>query len=160
MKHRVLTALLAACFLTGCATFNETELAIIQRSGISPRVFEKMQAGRVLTPEDVIELHRRRVPDRYVVRQIDDVGVDYVLSPEDDQRLQRAGVSPQVIEMLIAESDDFASRYAAPRYDAYFADPYYYDEYYYGPRPLLRPRIGGAAGVRLYRGPYTPWRHP
>ena len=44
-------------------------------------------------PEDVIELTRRRVPDRFIVRQIEDVGVDYVLSPEDYQRLRKAGVT-------------------------------------------------------------------
>jgi hypothetical protein len=131
MNPRPLIASLVTCLLvSGCATFNDSELGIIHQSGVSPRVFAKMEQGRVLSPDDVIELTRRHVPDRYIVRQLEDAGVDYVLSPEDYQRLQKARVSPEVLEALVAASDEFASRYTSPRAHVYVADPYY-DDYYF-----------------------------
>jgi hypothetical protein len=155
MNSRPLAALCLSFVLTGCATFNDTELGIIRQSGVSPRVFEKMRDERVLTPEDVIEATRRRVPERYLVRQIEDAGVDYVLSPDDYRRLQRAGVSPLVLETLVAASDEFASLYVAPRYDMYPVDPYYDD--YYGPG--LHPRVSGSVGAGFTTGGRGRWRH-
>lgn len=137
-------ALLFAVALSGCATFDESELATIQRSGVSPRIVSKMEAGRVLTPEDVIELIRRRVPNSYILRQIEDAGVDYVLNPDDYQRLQKARVAPAVLDALLAASDDFAALYAAPIYRPRVADPYY-DDYLYAPRPY--PYMGGSIGI-------------
>jgi hypothetical protein len=158
MNSRCLPATLLLSFLlTGCATFNDSELGIIRGSGVSPRVYTKMEAGRVLTPEDVIELTRRRVPERYILRQIDDAGVDYVLSPEDHKQLQQARVSPAVIDALIMVSDEFSDRYAAPRYRVYGPDPYpyYYDDYY-GPR--LYPRVGGSVGIGFTTS-HGHWHH-
>ena len=101
-----------------------------------------MQEGHVLTPEDVIALSQRHVPERYILRQIDDAGVDYVLTPEDHKRLEKARVSPAVIDALVAASDDFSGHYAGPRHHVYVsAYPYpYYDPYdYYGPYPYPYP---------------------
>ena len=143
MKHHAF-ALLFAAALSGCATFDESELATIQRSGVSPRIVSKMEAGRVLTPEDVVELTRRRVPSSYILRQLEDVDVDYVLNPTDYQRLQKARVAPEVLDALLAASDDFAARYAAPIYRPRVVDPYY-DDYLYAPRPY--PYMGGSIGI-------------
>lgn len=155
MKHRAL-ALLFAAALSGCATFDESELATIQRSGVSPRIVSKMEAGRVLTPEDVIELTRRRVPNNYILRQIEDAGVDYLLSPEDYQRLQKARVAPEVLDALLAASDDFAARYAAPVYRPRVVDPYY-DDAYYAPHP--HPYVSGSAGIGFSSARHGRWRH-
>jgi len=151
MKSSPLLAMLfAGLLLTGCATFTDAELGVIQRSGVSPRLITKMEDGRVLTPEDLIELTRRRVPDPYLLRQIDDVGVDYVLSAADFKKLQQARVSPAVVDALVMASAEFASRYAAPRYELYAGDPLldpypypYYDGYY---GPYHRSRFGGSVG--------------
>ncbi len=147
MNSRLLPAsLLLGLLLTGCTTFNPTELGLIRGSGVSPRLYSKMEAGRILTPEDVIELTRRHVPERYIMRQIDDVGVDYALNPEDHKRLERARVSPAVIDALQAASDEFSGRYASPHHRVYLTDPYSYDydPYYYG--------AYGAYGERPYWG--------
>jgi hypothetical protein len=141
---------LGLCLLTGCSTFNETELGIIRGSGVSSRVYSKMDDGHELRPEDVIELTRRHVPERYILRQIDDVGVDYVLSPEDYKRLRRAKVSPAVIDALVVASNQFSERYAAPSRRVYIGDPYYYDDPYstaYGP-----PYVTGSIGIGFSTG--------
>lgn len=155
MKYRAFLLLFAAA-LSGCATFDESELATIQRSGVSPRIVSKMESGRVLTPEDVVELTRRRVPSNYILRQIEDTGVDYVLSPEDYQRLQKARVAPEVLDALLAASDDFAARYAAPIYRPRMVGPYYDDDYY-EPRP--HPYVSGSVGVGFSSARPGRWRH-
>jgi hypothetical protein len=156
MKLRpLLASLLTGLSLAGCATFTDAELGLIQHSGASPRLVGKMETGRVLTPEDVIELTRRSVPERFILRQIEDIGVDYVLSPEDFKKLQHARISPEVLDALVAASDEFSRRYAAPRYEVYPADPYYDD--YYGPR--YRPRVGGSIGIGISSGGPHRWRH-
>ena len=155
MKHCALLFLFAAA-LSGCATFDESELASIQRSGVSPRIVSKMEAGRVLTPEDVIELTRRRVPRNYILRQIEDAGVDYVLTPEDYQRLQKARVAPEVLDALLAASDDFAARYAAPVYRPSVVDPYY-DDVDYAPHP--QPYVSGSVGIGFSSARPGRWRH-
>jgi hypothetical protein len=158
MKLRPLfSTLLATLFVAGCSTFNEAELGTIQRSGVSPQLVTKMQDGRPLKPEDVIELSRRGVSDGYILRQIDDAGIDYLLSPDDLKKLQRAGVSPAVLDALAVASQEFASRYIAPRYDMYPADPYYDDGYYYGRHQ--RP-ITGSVGIGFATGRHHHGRHP
>lgn len=155
MKYHAF-ALFFAAALSGCATFDQSELATIQRSGVSPRIVSKMEAGRVLTPEDVIELTRRRVPSSYILRQIEDAGVDYVLSPEDYQQLQKARVAPEVLDALLAASDDFAARYAAPVYQPSVVDSDY-DDAYYEPRP--HPYVSGSVGVGFSSARPGRWRH-
>ena len=141
---------LGSCLLTSCATFNDTELGIIRGSGVSPRIYAKMDEGHELRPEDVIELTRRHVPERYILRQIDDVGVDYVLGPDDYKRLERARVSPAVIDALVVASNQFSERYAAPRRRVYVGDPYYYgDPYLDGP-----PYVSGSVGIGFSSGRY------
>lgn len=121
---------LATCF-TGCATFTPQEMSQIRQHGVSPRVAGKMQDGLVLTPGDVIELTRRGVPDDFIIRQIDDAGVDYVLNRDDVKRLKAARVSRPVMDALFAASDDFAGSYGPGRPRAYAG---YYPAYdYYGP---------------------------
>jgi hypothetical protein len=148
--------LLLGLLLTGCSTFNETELGVIRGSGVSPRLYTKMEDGRELRPEDVIELTRRRVPERYILRQIDDAGVDYVLSRDDYKRLKNARVSPAVIDALVVASSEFSERYAAPSRRAYFYDSYYDDDpFLYGGSPYW----GGSFGIGFSTGRYRNHHH-
>jgi hypothetical protein len=139
---------IAACF-TGCATFSNTEMSQIRQHGVSPAVVGKMETGHVLTPRDVIELTHRGVPDDFIIRQIDDAGVDYILNRDDVKRLQAAHVSRPVMDALFAASDDFASHYAPDhRPRVYGAYPYYdyYAPYGYAPYPYYYP-YGGVSVV-------------
>ena len=127
-------SLLSILLLAGCASFTDAELGRIRQRGVSPPVVAKFEDGKGLSPQDVIELTRRRVPDSFIIRQIEDAGVDYVLGKEDIKRLRAAGVSAAVFDALIYASDDFARGYYAPRYATSYSvsadDPY---GYYYGP---------------------------
>ena len=104
----------------------------MRRHGVSPAVVGKMEEGRVLIPADIIELTRRGVPDDFIIRQIEDAGVDYVLSRSDFKMLQAARVSRPVMDALIAASEDFASQHNPNRPRVYAGYPYYD---YYGPYP-------------------------
>jgi hypothetical protein len=143
----ILASTALAIGFTGCATFTPAEMNQIRQHGVSPAVVNKMEDGRVLRPNDVIELTRRGVPDHLIIRQIEDAGVDYLLDRGDVRRLQEARVSRRVLDAMIAASDDFASRYApAGRVHAY-AYPY---DYYYGPNyysPYYYPYGGFSVSV-------------
>jgi hypothetical protein len=133
MKTRLsVLSLIAILLLTGCASFTDAELGRIRQRGVSPRVVAKFEDGKVLSPQDVIELTRRRVPDSFIIRQIEDAGVDYVLSKDDTKRLRAAGVSAAVLDALRSASDDFARGYYAPRYVTSYGvyGEYPYDDYY------------------------------
>jgi hypothetical protein len=136
-----LASILLAVGFTGCATFTPAEMGQIRQHGVSPAVVNKMEDGRVLHPGDVIELSRRGVPDSFIIRQIDDAGVDYVLNRSDIKRLQDARVSRRVMDALLAASDDFASHYAPSGNVHVYGYPY---DYYYGP----------------YYGGYSPYYYP
>ena len=155
MRFLPATLLSLGLLLTGCATFTDRELGFIRGSGVSPRVYAKIQDGHALTPEDVIELTRRRVPDPYILRQIDDAGVDYVLTLDDHKRLERAHVSRAVIDALATASTEFSGQYSRPHHHVYVGvSPYpYYDPYdYYGPYPYPYAYPYGGVSVGIYPG--------
>jgi hypothetical protein len=154
LRSILASALLITCF-TGCATFTTAEIGQIRQHGVSPVVVGKMEGGHVLSPGDVIELTRRRVPDNFIIRQIEDTGVDYVLNRNDVKRLRDAHVSRPVMDALIAASDDFASRYGSSAHTQFYAG-YPYDPYpYYGPYPSYYPY----GGVSVEFGSGYAWRN-
>ncbi|MDR3404425.1 MAG: hypothetical protein P4L99_18135 [Chthoniobacter sp.] len=159
----ILASALLLAGLSGCATFTDAELGQIRQRGVSSAVVGKMQEGRVLSPGDVIELTRRGVSDNFIIRQIEDAGVDYVLNRDDIKRLQAAHVSRPVMDALFAASDDFAGRYnppgrahvyAGPGYPAYYGDPYYGAYPYFYPYGGVSVEVGGGG----YCGHYHHWR--
>jgi hypothetical protein len=121
MISRILLAL--ALVLAGCSTFNETELAQIRQRGLHPELLAKMESRRALDPQDVIDLRRAGVRDELVVKQLNDVGVNYLVTRQDAARLRKARVSARVIEAMLRASERFAARAAYDPYD---------DGWYYG----------------------------
>lgn len=129
-------AVCAALFLTGCATFSKSELQDLNRRGVSAPLVERLDQNRPLTPTNLVEFSKARVPDRLVVRHLEINGINYVVTRSDVLRLRRAGVSPFVIDAVLRESDRFAGDYA-PRDVVYtsgygYYDPYYADDYGWG----------------------------
>jgi hypothetical protein len=120
----------AGALLTGCATHSEEDIAAVRAAGVSPRVVSKLANERVLAPNDLIELRRKRVSDEIAIRHLDDVGVDYLVQRNDIQKLRAAGVRPGVINELLDASSDFvqqhtrAAGYWSVGIDSY--DPWFY----------------------------------
>ncbi len=126
--NRRLAMLLLAAALSGCATFNDTELASVRGRGVSPAVMSKLDRGRALAPADVIELTRRGVPDAWIIRQLEDHDVDSLVSKSDLAALRRAGVRPAVIDSVLNAEARFVEDYRYGPSSAYwwgYGDPYY-----------------------------------
>jgi hypothetical protein len=111
-----LCLLLAALANSGCVTFKDEEFAVIRSCQVSPAVYRKLTERQVVTPDDVVELWRRRVPPALIEKQIDKIGVDYALRQSDVDLLTRNGVSAGVIAALRAASERYVSRYAPPEF--------------------------------------------
>jgi len=147
-------AALAASLLTaGCESFSKAELEQVRQQGVSPAVISKMERGRPVTPAEVIELTRRSVPEPLILRQIDETGLDYLLTKDDVTRLRTARVSPAVTDALLHESERFARSYN-PGFGPHYVSPY--DDVIYEADPY---RYTGDATVGVgfsgYHGPRT-----
>ncbi len=101
-----------ALLFGGCAAFDRQELAYLSRRGVPPQTVRKMSHGDPLTPPEIIELTRRRVPEPFILRHLEDAGVNYVVTRNDVERMRAAGVSARVIDAMLAECDRFARGYA------------------------------------------------
>lgn len=126
--NRCLAPLLLAIALSGCATFEPSELAQMRGRGVSPRVMSKLDDGRPIAPADVIELTRRGIADTWIIRQIEDHGVDSMITRSDVTALRRAGARPAVIDAMLRASDAFERDFRSPDYWSagwYYGDPYF-----------------------------------
>jgi hypothetical protein len=136
--NRLTPLAIAVLALSGCATFNSKEVAYLRTTGIPASTLAKLDRGKSITPQEIITLRARGVPDSYVLRHLDDHGVDYLVSRSDVMRMRRAGVSIAVIDAVIAESEEFAHRYTRPTVTVYddplYSDAWYFDPVYPGPR--------------------------
>lgn len=133
MNRRFALLLLSAAF-SGCATFDQAELNQVRSRGVSSSVVAKLDRGDPVAPADVIELTRRGVSDLWIVRQIEDHGVDSLITRDDVARMRRAGVRAVVIDTMLQASDQFANSYRYPDvsyYGSSYDDPYFgwYDPY-------------------------------
>jgi hypothetical protein len=104
-------AVIALVGLAACSTFDSREVGYLRSTGLPPQIVRKMERGAPLTPPEVIALARHRVPDSFTLRHLEDAGVNYLVTTSDVVRMRRGGVSARVIDVLLAECDDFASRY-------------------------------------------------
>ena len=124
MLSRILLAL-ALC-LAGCATFTDAELAQIRQRGLRPELLSKLEHRGSLNPDEIIELKRAGLPDEQVVRHLEKVGVNYVVTRSDISQLRKARVSQRVIDSLLIASELFAARLSYRSYDDgwYYNDPW------------------------------------
>ena len=125
-------ALLALALLASCATHDRQTIARVRASGVSERTVAKLERGGALSPENLIELKMRHIPDDVVLCQLDEVGVNYVVTTGEKKRLRAAGVSADVVDALVSAGHRFAAYRNAP--PVYFTNDYdYYPRYYGGP---------------------------
>lgn len=135
MKHRILILVVATCLLAGCGLSDQqkADYASVQRSGVSSAIYDKMVHDDPLSINDIISLSQAHVSDGVIVRYIRDQGTVYALNGEDFDHLQKAGVSPSVI--------DFMSRTGYPGPYPYGPGPYFYP-----PPVAIGIGIGGGGG--------------
>jgi hypothetical protein len=135
MKSQFLLLFAATCALVGCGLSDQqkADYASVERTGVSPAIYDKMVHGDPLSVGDVIALSQARVSDGVIVRYIRDQGTVYALNGQDFDRLQKGGVSPSVI--------DFMARTGYP--GPYGPGPYGPGPYFYGPPVSVGIGIGG-----------------
>lgn len=163
-----LLALSAATLLAGCATHSKETIMSVRRAGVSERTVHKLEHKGVLQPTDLVELRKRGVSDAVPLRQLDKVGVDYIVRPDELKKLRAEGVRPIVTDALLDASDEFRREHYEEREDRYESGsrvPWWvygvglgiaahalhrsYDDCDYGYRGY---RYGGYYGYRGYRG--------
>jgi hypothetical protein len=89
-------------FLAACAPTaqQQADQAAVERSGVSPAIYDKMVHDDALSISDVASLSRARVNDGVIIRYIRDHGTVYYLQPPDFDYLQKNGVSQSVIDFM------------------------------------------------------------
>lgn len=140
MKSTLIAFLASVLLFSGCAVQTKEQLAAVRTAGVSPALVRKLEHGGRLTPEDIIELKRRRVNDAVALRQLDRTGVDYVVDKDIVRQLRKAGVSEEVIAAAKTAGERYAEQFHRPYVSGYYtswSSPYPYpgspyDPYYYG----------------------------
>jgi len=130
--------------LSGCATLKPDERALLLEHNVSPETFDRMRYNEPLTVPDIIELSKRGVPVPFIIHYLRRTETSYPLSPSDITELKNAGVSPDVVNYLLATPSIYSpQRYPYP----YYPPPYSYGPYYYDYPPVI------------VSGPYDRWHH-
>jgi len=146
------------------AADNQDARLEIENSGIPPVLKKKMLDGEVLTVADIEELGRYKVSEAAVLKYLRATPVVYILTTDDINRLQQAGVGKSVTDHMLATVKDRPVR-VVPRYYGYYGYPYgypYYDPWWGYPSYYYYPRYypyynyhghyhGGGGGIRVYR---------
>jgi hypothetical protein len=89
--------------LAACAPTQQqlADQAAVERSGVSPAIYDKMVHDDSLSLSDIVALTHARVNDGILIRYIRDHGTVYILSHQDIDYLQTNGVSPSVLDYMI-----------------------------------------------------------
>ena len=135
MLKRSWLLLPAVLFLAACAPTEQqkADADAVERSGVSPAIYDKMIHDDALSVSDVVALSHARVNDGVIVRYIRDHGTVYVLSPDELNYLHGNGVSPSVIDFMVQTGG---------------GGPYPYGPGSYGPGPyVVPPPIGIGIGI-------------
>ncbi len=101
----------------------------IENSGIPPVLKKKMLDGQVLTVADIEELGRYKISEGTVLKYLRTTPVVYILTTDDINQLQQAGVSKGVTDHMLASVKDRPVR-VVHRYYGYYGYPYPYYGYY------------------------------
>ena len=130
----VVPLFLAAC---GPTAQQQADQAAVERSGVTPAIYDKMVHDDALSISDIVSLSHARVNDGVIIRYIRDHGTTYYLRPPDLEYLHNNGVSQSVIDFM---------QQTAPGYP-YGPGPGY------GPGPVVPIGIG----IGIGGGGYHHW---
>jgi hypothetical protein len=103
MKPFRLLILIVPLLLTACGLSDQqkADYASVQRSGVSPAVYDKMVHGDDLSLYDIKALARAGVNDGVILRYLRDRGTNYYLSSDDVAGLRKAGVSQSIVDYML-----------------------------------------------------------
>jgi hypothetical protein len=134
----VLPLLLAAC---GPTDQQLADQHAVERSGVSPAIYDKMVHDDALSLSDVVSLSEARVNDGIIIRYIRDHGTVYYLRPPDFDYLRKNGVDQSVIDFMTSTA------------------PYGGGPGPYGPGPgPYGPVVPIGIGIGIGGGGYHHWR--
>ena len=114
---------LAALFLAGCATLTPAERNLLSQHHVAAPVREKMANYEPLALSDIVELSKSTIPPPFIIRYVEDTSAVYHLRTEDVLQLRQAGVSPEVIDYLLATPTIAARYYDSSPYPYYYSYP-------------------------------------
>jgi hypothetical protein len=128
-------------FLAACGPDSQqlADQNAVERSGVSPAIYDKMVHDDNLSLSDIVALSQARVNPGIIIRYIRDHDTHYFLTPPDFDYLRKNGVDQSVIDFMAQTT----AGYPPP-------GPY---GPYYGPGPVVPIGIGIGFG-----GGYHHWR--
>ena len=126
MKIRLLFLVVATALLSACGLSDQqkADYAAVQRSNVSPAIYDKMMHGDPLSIGDICAMTRAGVSDGIIIRYIRDQGTAYALTSSDFKRLHDAGVSPSVVDYMV--NTGYPGPYPYGPYGPYPYGPYPY----------------------------------
>lgn len=138
----------------------------IETNGVPPILKKKMLDGDVLTLADIEDLARYKVSEGTILKYIQTTAAIYVLTTDDINRLQAAGVTKPVSDYMLATVNQRPVEVVRRVYRPYpyysYDDPWWgypYYHHYYWPRHYHYHHYhhhGGhhhrGGGIRVYRG--------
>jgi hypothetical protein len=130
-----LPLLLTAC---GLSDQQKADYSSVQRSGVSPAIYDKMMHDDALSLYDIEALSRARVNDGVILRYLRDHGTIYTLNSNDVQNLSKAGVSQSIIDYMLRTPQLYAPAVIGVGV-GYGPYPYWGPGPYWGPYPYPCP---------------------
>ena len=154
-RFPIIASVFALLFLAGCAAINRSEQNTLIQHNVSPVVSDRMVRGEVLTLSDIIELSRREVPPKLIIRYLYSTRAVYALDKQSLARLNQAKVCKEVMDYLLDTPSLFAPQYY-PR--PYYDGPPWYPAYYpYDPYYPWGPHFYGGSSVIIMGGRGHHW---
>ncbi len=96
-----IVAVFCALSLGGCA-LDSRDRSFLLAHGVGGSLYQKMLHGEPLEIPDIIELSHHGLPPRFIIHYLEDTYFVYNLKTSDVMGLKKAGVSPEVIDYLLA----------------------------------------------------------
>jgi len=135
----LLTVALAVVGVTSCTTYESRPVVLNQvaEAGVSTPTVKRLEQGRVLSYDDILDLVRKGVPDEAIVSYLHSARAPYKFSNKELIALSDAGAGSKLVNYL-GKSTGF---YDATQRDqtgehGLFSHPYFNDPNYWGPAPF------------------------
>lgn len=134
IKLTLLACLVALLSTTGCATpASRTSAAtVVADHGAPESLVTTIRRGGRLTLADIENLAVLKVPDQTTIAYLRETGSRYELTLAQIDQMRASGVSPKVIDYLLATPAVYARRYSGYRTRFGFGFPLYNSGHYYG----------------------------